>query len=351
MMAKTSQILEESKNRFNPGKIVNREMVLGIFTLISFIVLYTMTNFKTEAGLTIFLKDVSYLMTASIALTLVILTGNIDISSGTMMGLCGYAAAYVAKMGYGFYIFIPIAIAVGLLLGGLNGVIITKFKVPAIVATLAMINIHLGLFILLPQGGWVENLKSNFTFLGTYNILRFVPIIFIISIIILLFFIWFMKYSRFSKKIYAVGGNSHGAVLAGINPDRVVMKVYLLEGVLIGISAILFYTPKTIVQANSTYGMEMLFITAVVVGGTSIMGGKGKIIGTAIGVVLMSIINRAMIFFGFQDYYSYAVQGAIILIAVLFTVTDVRDIKHHLRKALSNSKQNDTQGGTTNGAK
>ena len=320
------------RNRFNPLKLLGVETVLGIFTLIAFMILYTLTNFKTEAGLTTFFKDVSYLLTASIALTLIILTGNIDISSGTMMGLCGYAAAYVAKMGYEFYIYIPVAIITGLFLAGLNGLIITKFKVPAIVATLAMINVHLGLFILLPQGGWVENLKSNFTFLGKTTVFKVIPIIFIISVSILIFFLWFMKYSRFSKKIYAVGGNRHGAVLAGINPDRVVMWLYLLEGVLIGISAILFYTPKSVVQSNSTYGMEMTFITAAVVGGTSIMGGKGKLIGTAIGAFLVCIINRAMIFFGFQDYYSYAVQGVIILIAVLFTVTDIKVLKHYVRK-------------------
>jgi ribose/xylose/arabinose/galactoside ABC-type transport system permease subunit len=340
-MAKTSQVQDKSNNRDNIAKIFNREMILFIFTLIAFIILYTFTNFKSEAGLTNFFKDVSYLMTASIALTLIILTGNIDISSGTMMGLCGYAAAYVAKLGYGFYIYIPVAIVVGLFLAGLNGIIITRFKVPALVATLAMVNVHLGLFILLPRGGWVENLKPNFTFLGTSTILNFVPIIFIISIVILAFFLWFMKYSRFSKKVYAVGGNSHGAVLAGVNPDRVVMQLYLIEGVLIGISAILFYTPKTIVQANSTYGMEMLFITAAVVGGTSIMGGKGKLIGTAIGVFLVSIINRSVIFFGFQDYYSYALQGVIILIAVLFTVTDMKDIKHYFKNILTNNQRRD----------
>lgn len=339
MMAKSSKIQGEANNRFNSAKILNKEMVLGIITLIAFVVLYSLTNFKTEAGLTTFLKDVSYLLTASIALTLIILTGNIDISAGTMMGLCGYAAAYVAKLGYEFYVYIPVAIVVGVLLAGINGIIITRFNVPSIVATLAMINVHLGLFILLPSGGWVENLKSNFTFLGTTTILGFIPIIFIISLVILAFFLVFMKYSRFSKKIYAVGGNNHAAVLAGINPDRVVMQLFLLEGVLIGISSILFYTPKTIVQANSTYGMEMLFITATVVGGTSIMGGKGKLVGTAIGVVLVSIINRAMIFLGFQDYYSNAVQGVVILIVVLLAVIDLKKLKQYLRRILSNNQQ------------
>lgn len=334
-MSENMQLQEKTNKRFNPMRIFSVEMVLGIITLAVFILLYTLTNFKTEAGLTNFMRDVSFLLTASIAMTLIILTGNIDISAGTMMGLCGYAAAYVAKMGYEFYVFIPVAIVVGLLLAGLNGIIITRFKVPAIVATLAMLNIHLGLFILLPSGGWVENLKTNFTFIGTTTVLGFLPIVFIISLVILAFFMWFMKYSRFSKKIYAVGGNRHAAILAGIKPDRVVMQLYLLEGLLIGIAAILFYTPKSIVQSNSTFGLEMVFITAVVVGGTSIMGGKGKLLGTAIGVVLITTISSAMIFLGFQDYYNDAVQGILILIVLLIMVTDVKRLKQYPRKMLS----------------
>ena len=104
------------------------------------------------------------------------------------------------------------------------------------------------------------------------------------------------------------------------------MQVYLLEGALIGFASILFYTQKSIVQANSAHGMEMLFITATVVGGTNIAGGEGRITGTIIGVILVALINRSMIFLGLQDYYSYAVQGIIILIAVLATVSD--DGKH-----------------------
>ena len=131
-----------------------------------------------------------------------------------------------------------------------------------------------------------------------------------------------MKYSPFIKKVYAVGGNKDAAVLVGVNPDKVVMITFLIEGLLIGLASIFFYTTKHIVQANSTFGMEMTFITAVVVGGTSIAGGSGKIMGTAFGVLLLAMIKRAMIFFQLQDYYSYAVQGIIIIVAVLITFVE-----------------------------
>ncbi|WP_025640621.1 ABC transporter permease [Schnuerera ultunensis] len=229
--------MERIKNDRN-----KRELILGLFTFAAFMVLYIFTNFKTAAG--------------------------------TMMGLCGYTAAYLSQKGFNFLVFIPAAIIVGVLFASINGILITKFKVPAMVATLAMVNVHLGIFILLPHGGWVENLQSNFTKIGRTSFFTAIPLVFVLSLILTAILLWFMKYSRFSKKIYAVGGNAEAAILSGIQPEKVIMQTYILEGILIGIASVLFYTPKSIVQANSTHGMEMLFITATVVGGTNIAGGE-----------------------------------------------------------------------------
>ena len=304
------------------SKIFTRESVLGLVVLAFFIVLSIFTNFNTDAGLASYFKEVAFMLMAATALTLIIITGNIDISAGTMMGMCGYAAAYAAKLGAPFYIYIPVAIVTGVIFAGINGIIVTKFKVPSLVATLAMVNVHLGIYTLLPSGGWVENLQENFTTLGATVYGGFIPLILILSVPVFALFLYIMKYSRFIKKIYAVGGNKNAAVLVGVDPDKVVMNTFLLEGVLIGIASIFFYTTKHIVQANSTFGMEMTFITAVVVGGTSIAGGSGKLIGTAYGVLLLAMIKRAMILFQLQNYYTYAVQGVIIIAAVLLTFVE-----------------------------
>ena len=326
---------KEVQNYNNQGsfakKILTRETALGLVVFALFMILFIFTNFKTAAGITSFMKEVAYLLMASTALTLIIITGNIDISAGTLMGMCGYAAAYFAKMNLPFYVFIPIAILTGMIFAGINGFIVTKFKVPSLVATLAMVNVHLGIFILLPSGGWVEGLQSNFKALGSITFFGFVPLTLVISVALFSLILVYMKYSRFIKKIYAVGGNSKAAVLVGINPDRVVMNTFLIEGALIGITSIFFYTTKNVVQANSTYGMEMMFITATVVGGTSIAGGKGKLIGTAYGAIMLALISRAMILFGFQDYYSYALQGIIIICAVLLTYVDMSKLRHSKR--------------------
>ena len=304
------------------SRIFTRENVLGLIVLGFFIVLSVFTNFNSDAGLASYFKEVAYLLMAAAALTLIIITGNIDISAGTLMGMCGYAAGYAAKLGAPFYIFIPVAVVTGVIFAGVNGIIVTKFKVPSLVATLAMVNVHLGIYTLLPSGGWVENLQDNFTTLGSTVYFGFLPLILILSIMLFAVMLYIMKNSRFIKKLYAVGGNKNAAVLVGVDPDKVVMNTFLIEGILIGIASIFFYTTKSIVQANSTFGMEMTFITAVVVGGTSIAGGSGKLMGTAYGVLLLAMIKRAMILFQLQDYYSYAVQGVIIIAAVLLTFVE-----------------------------
>jgi ribose/xylose/arabinose/galactoside ABC-type transport system permease subunit len=304
------------------SRIFTRENVLGLIVLAFFIVLSVFTNFNSDAGLASYFKEVAYLLMASAALTMIIITGNIDISAGTLMGMCGYAAGYAAKLGAPFYIFIPVAIITGVIFAGINGIIVTKFKVPSLVATLAMVNVHLGIYTLLPSGGWVENLQDNFTTLGSTVYIGFLPLILILSVILFAVILYIMKNSRFIKKIYAVGGNKNAAILVGVDPDKVVMNTFIIEGILIGIASIFFYTTKSIVQANSTFGMEMTFITAVVVGGTSIAGGSGKLMGTAYGVLMIAMIKRAMILFQLQDYYSYAVQGIIIIAAVLLTFVE-----------------------------
>ncbi len=323
----------------------SREFILGVFTLVFFIILYATTNFKTAAGLQAYFRDVGYILVASIAMTTLFLTGNVDLSMGTTMGLAGYFAAYIAKMGFEWYIFMPVAIITGIIFSGINGIIVTVFKVPAMVGSLALMIIHMGIFTLLPAGGWVENMGINFTWMGSKNILTVFPIVFIIGIIVFIIAAIFMRYSRFSKKIYAVGGNKHAATLAGINPEKTIFITYLLVGALVGIAAVLFYTNKQMVQANSSYGMELLFITTTVVGGTSVSGGKGKLWGTFVGTFLIALLTRSIIFFGLQDYYSFAFQGVIILIAVLASAIDCSAISN---KLFCGSKKAICNGGGTN---
>ncbi len=304
------------------SKYATREAVLALIVALFLIFLFIFTNFDSVSGLFSFMLDVAPMIVGTIGMSLVILTGNIDISAGTILGFVGYTAGVLAKMGHSIVVFAPCAIVVGALLAGLNGLISVKLKVPSIVVTLAMAKVHLGFYAtFLPNAGWIENLHDNFTWFGLGRVSGLVPYVFIVAAIVAVFFVAFMKYAPFSKAIYATGGHRQAAIYAGINPDMTVIKTYLIEGALLGVAGILLFTRSNEVMPSVSYGREMIFIAASVVGGISILGGSGKIIGAILGAILVYLMQVTMIYLGYQDYYQYALQGGIILIAVFLTVT------------------------------
>jgi ribose/xylose/arabinose/galactoside ABC-type transport system permease subunit len=312
-------------------RIVSREFILGAIVVAFMGFLALTSNFDSKSGIYSLMLDVSPSIVGAIALSLVIFTGNIDISAGTILGFVAFTAGSLAESGYSLLVFIPAALLTGMLLAGLNGFISVKFKVPSIVVTLAMNMVHLGFYAtFLPNAGWVENLKDNFTWLGRGRFFDLVPYIFVIAIVVAALFMYLMKYTRFGKSLYAVGGNRQAAIYAGINPDRTVIKVYLVEGLLLGVAGILKATTSNEIMPSAFQGREMIFISAAVVGGVNILGGSGKILGAVFGAFMVYLLSIAMIYLGFQDYFQFALQGIIVLIAVFITVTDFSTFKKRL---------------------
>ncbi|MCK5249949.1 MAG: ABC transporter permease [Spirochaetaceae bacterium] len=308
-------------------KPINRETVLALILFFVLVFLALTTNFSSKSGVYSFMLDVSPTIVAAIALGMVIFTGNIDISAGTISGFVAYTAGALVKAGAPMVLFVPAALLVGTLLAGLNGFITVKFKVPSIVVTLAMNMVHIGFYAtFLPQSGWIENLGPRFTWFGRGRIFDIIPYTFVVAIVVAIIFIFIMKYSRYGRALYAVGGNRQSAIYSGINPDATVMKVFLVEGFLIGISALLRAMTRNEVMPSVFIGRELFFISAALVGGISILGGSGKIIGAVMGAALVYLLSIAMIYYGFQDYYQFALQGVIILVAVFITVADFSKI-------------------------
>jgi ribose/xylose/arabinose/galactoside ABC-type transport system permease subunit len=160
-----------------------------------------------------------------------------------------------------------------------------------------------------------------------------VPYIFVIAVLIAALFMYLMKYTRFGKALYAVGGNRQAAIYAGINPDRTVIKVYLVEGLLLGVAGVLKATTSNEIMPSAFQGREMIFISAAVVGGVNILGGSGKLLGAVFGAFIVYLLSIAMIYLGFQDYFQFSLQGIIVLIAVFITVTDFSSFKKRLKRA------------------
>jgi len=314
-------------------RTITREATLGIILLAIIVFLSLTTSFFTKSGLYSFMLDVSPTVVAAIAVGMVIFTGNIDISVGTISGFVAYTAGALVKAGAPMVVFVPAAIAIGTLLSGINGFITVKFKVPSLVVTLAMNMVHIGFYAtFLPQSGWIENLGPRFTWFGRGRILDVIPYTFVVALIVSIVAMFVMKYTRFGRALYAVGGNRQSAIFSGINPDTTVMKVFLVQGFLIGISALLRAMTRNEVMPSVFVGRELFFISAALVGGISIFGGSGKIVGAVMGAALVYLLSIAMIYYGLQDYYQFALQGIIILVAVFITVTDFGKIRKRMQR-------------------
>lgn len=252
----------------------------------------------------------------AIGMTMVILARQIDISAGAQFAVCSVIAGLLAKSGLPIAIvFVAVAIA-GCLFGAVNGALVARLKIPSIVATLAvMVAMRDGLRWV-TEGKWVQGLPRDFQWFGLGQSAGQVLII-IIAIAIFAAFAWGLKNLAAGRAVYAAGSDAEAARLAGIDPRRMTFAVFALMGALTGVAATLNSIRFSDIQSNAGVGLELKAIAAVVVGGTAINGGRGTLIGTLIGVALLGTIGTALTFLGVNPFWEKAIQGAIILAAVV----------------------------------
>jgi rhamnose transport system permease protein len=263
----------------------------------------------------------------ALGMTLVILTGQIDISIGSQFAICSVIAGVTAKSGAGILAAAAAACAAGALLGALNGALITKAKIPSIVVTLAtMVALRDGLRWI-TQGAWVQDLPPDFQAFGyTQEVSQAITVTIAAAMVGAM--MWGLRHLAAGRAVYATGSNAEGARLAGIEPARVVFCVFTLTGALTGAAALLNSARFNQIPSNAGIGMEMQVIAAVIVGGVSVNGGRGSVGGALLGVVLLGMIGPALTFLGISAYWERALQGAIILAAVAIDALRGRSEKH-----------------------
>jgi rhamnose transport system permease protein len=256
-------------------------------------------------------------LVVALGMTLVILTGHIDISVGATFAICSVAAGEFAKMG------LPAvgaglgACAVGAMLGAMNGALVAYARIPSIVVTLAAMVAFRDALRWITQGAWVQDLPANFQWLGMTQAASNATT-FVIAGALAVAIAWGLRNLPAGRAVYATGSNENAARLAGIDSALVTFWVFTITGALTGCAALLNSVRFNQIPSNAGIGMEMKVITAVVVGGTAITGGRGSIQGTVLGVVLLGIVSPALTFLGFNAYWERAIQGLIILCAVGF---------------------------------
>jgi rhamnose transport system permease protein len=253
---------------------------------------------------------------AAIGMLLVIVCGHIDISVASQFAIVSVASGVLAREGLPMPAVAVACIAIGALLGSINGVLVAFLHVPSIVATLAtMIALREGLRMA-TQGEWISQLPAAFQWFGLSQAAGQVAI-FAATGLLYVAFSWALRNVAAGRAVYATGSDPESTRLAGIDPQRVVLWVFIANGALVGLAAVLNSVRFNAIQSNAGTGLEMKVIAAVVVGGASITGGRGTIIGTLIGVVLLGIVGTALTFLGVSAYWEKAIQGGIVLAAVL----------------------------------
>lgn len=253
----------------------------------------------------------------ALGMTLVILTGHIDISVGTMFAVCSVAAGEFAKLGLPAAGAWMAACAIGAALGAVNGALVAYVRIPSIVVTLAAMVAFRDALRWITQGAWVQDLPANFQWLGMSQAASN-AVTYMIAGGLVVAMAWGLRNLPAGRAVYATGSNENAARLVGIDSAVVTFSVFAVTGALTGCAALLNSVRFNQIPSNAGIGMEMKVITAVVVGGTAITGGRGSIQGTVLGVILLGIISPALTFLGFSAYWERAIQGVIILFAVGF---------------------------------
>ena len=264
------------------------------------------------------MNNASVLLVA-VGMTLVILVGEIDISVGSQFAVCTYLAGSLAKAGIPPLLLLVVMFFIGCLLGSVGGALVSWVRMPSIVVTLALMVAWRDGLRWMTGGEWVQNLPANFQWLGLSQEAGELVVL-AATVILFTAFAFALRDLVVGRALYAVGSDAEAARLAGIDQRLMVFGAFVALGGLVGIASVLNAIRFSIVPSNAGVGLELKAIAAVVVGGTAITGGRGTLIGTLIGVALLGTIGTALTFVGINPFWEKAIQGAIILAAVVSDV-------------------------------
>jgi ribose transport system permease protein len=279
----------------------------------------------TENGLNI-LRAISVNLCLSLGMTLVILTGGIDLSVGAVLGFAGAVAAGLLKNGLTLAVFdvrlqfttlgaMVAGVTAGGALGAFNGWTITRFRLPPFIATLGMLSIARGLTMQWTGGHPIGGLGGGFGYLGT-GVPLGVPMPVWITAALVVVFVIVTRRMVFGRHLYAVGSNPLTARLAGLSLNRIRVAVYTLAGTLSGVAALIVIARLDSAQPNAGLGYELDSIAAVVIGGTSLSGGRGSILGTVLGCLIIGVLNNGLFLLNVSPFWQLVIKGLVILVAV-----------------------------------
>ncbi len=307
-------------------KTENVQVFFKKYNLVILLLIFIVTsavlspNFLTLSNFLNLLQQASIPGIVAIGMTLVILLGGIDLSVGSVLAFSGMLASMIAMevtgMG-GVVLGIVVGLLMGCIMGMITGLLISKFKLPDFIASLAMMEIARGAALLTTSGNPVFGLGSEFNVLGGGFAFDLVANTAIIWIVLTLVFAYILKFTVFGRSLFAIGGNYEAATLSGIKTKRNYTLTYMITGALSGLAGILTASWMSSGQPTAGDGYELDAIAASVIGGASLSGGKGSVLGTFGGVFLLQIITNIFNLVGLPSYYQRIAKGIIIILALL----------------------------------
>jgi ribose transport system permease protein len=290
-------------------------LIVLIVTLIVLMAILEPTTFPRAANAAVILLDTAQTGILACGMMVLLISGMFDLSIGGILAFSGIMAGLAAKnLGLPPIVAFLVGCGWGMLLGVVNGVLVTRFKINALIATLATLSIYRGLLQLV-SGAGVTNIGNGFTVFGQTQILGIYSPFWFMAVIVLLF-AFLVSRTRYFRQAYYIGGNARAAKLSGINVERTVFSFFVIMGLLAGLAGALLASRLNTAVVLAGQGVELKVITAVVLGGASLAGGVGTIFGAFLGVLLMALLQNAMIIAGINPFWQLIVVGIVLLISV-----------------------------------
>ena len=297
--------------------VVKNVYVFGILAIFFIVFTAISPKFIGNASLAYIIQNAAPLLVVALPATLLMISGNIDLSVGSILAFSGVVMALFSRGGMSAWLAVIIVAVFGLGIGWINGLLVSKLKINSVIATLVMNYVLLGIAKMLCGDTipFVKNVQADFSFIGRTKIEGWpIAIFFVIAAIAI--FVILQKRSALGKYSYATGGNREASTLAGLNTGRLIWIIYLIVGISAGIGGCLMASNQGVGNAQSGAGFELDVIIVILIGGTSWTGGEGSVVRTIVGVFILTVLTIGLNMAGVPSFYQYIVKGAVLIAAV-----------------------------------
>ena len=310
---------EKSMNKKILKLLTSQPFVLFVFIVVVSVATNSVNDkFLTASTINSILGQAAGLGLVAAGATMLVISGHFDISVGRMVGLAMCTMALLMNNGMNPFVVSIIGILICVGCSVFNGALSILFNAPSFIVTLASGSIFYSIALLITDG-YMQTLYGKYRFLSSYKVFGVFPLIWLILLLGFVAVFLILKHTQTGRQIFAIGTNEKAAYLSGVNINRSKIKFFVLSGILVGIASMLMLSRISAAQATTGEGMELEAIGAVVIGGSSINGGNGGVVGTFFGVILLSMISTAINMLHINAFYEYRVYGIVILLALAIT--------------------------------